>query len=395
LDVSQLLQQIVERSGWTANNFVTFRIRNDPLRPVQATPGSRVVYAGDSCGANYNGGPYPCGPRLAASYTSRSVSSGNIFPTAMTPVLASPLSNLFSADGQIHTLTETGPTPSHVVQVYTLSPLNGVVSATLFVRARVSGPETFQVQISRTGSSYRTVLTFTAAEASSLTSKSIQLDQVSDIGGPNLFVRIQDNQGSQAGLSSIELDVLVLFATYYNVDCILSAPGPNERCPVCVQNPQQCATRTIVSAPQGTGAACGPLQVCQPCVPAVCPTLRGELTITALVSIDSQQQWKTVQTNDVNSVDLYNIPNIPNAKIGVAGKALTTSGSTLPLGFWVSQGFNNVPGVTQCSVKQIVLLCPSGDAIANGQVQGQLACTNGLIPGPTTPARATFTVECT
>jgi hypothetical protein len=310
--------------------------------------------------------------------------------------VANPLANLNAAnDGQTHLLQETGAAPAHVVQVYTFAPLNGVIAATLFVRARVSGPETFQVQISRGGTTYRTVLTFTAADASSFTSKSILLDSAADIAGPSLFVRVQDNQASQAGSSSIEIDELVLFATYYNVDCIVSAPGPFSRCPVCQANPQQCATRTIVSAPQGTGSACPSLQLCQQCVPLACPTLRGEVTVTALVSVDSQQQWKAVQTSDVNSVDLYTIPNIPNARIGVAGKALTTPGSTLPLGFWVSQGFNNVPGVTQCVVREIVLTCPSGDAIANGQAQGQLACVNGLIPGPTTPATARFVVECT
>jgi hypothetical protein len=56
LDVTLLLQQIVERNLWNGNQFVTFRIRNDPLRPVQSSPGSRVVYSGLSCGANYGGG---------------------------------------------------------------------------------------------------------------------------------------------------------------------------------------------------------------------------------------------------------------------------------------------------------------------------------------------------
>lgn len=402
LDVSQLLQQVVERNGWLPNQFVTFRIRNDPLRPVQTTPGSRAVYAGDSCGgggANYPGGAYPCGPRLSVSYVARSTSTGNIFPTSAIPTLTVPLTNVHTAsDGLTNLLTETGPAPSHVVQTYVFTPLNGVVTATLFVRARTSGPETFQVQVSRSGLSndFRTVLTFSnAADGVDFSAKSIVLDNPTlQIGGPSMFVRIQDNQASTAGASSIEVDQLVLLATFYNVDCIVSAPSAFSRCPVCQANPQQCATRQVVSQAQGTGTACPSLQVCQPCVPSACPTLRGSVTITALVSVDSQQQWKAVQTSDVNSVDLYNIPGIPGARIGVAGKALTTPGSSLPLGFWVSQGFSTVAGAGQCTVKQIVLTCPSGDAVANGVVGGQLACINGLIPGPTTPAQATFTVEC-
>jgi hypothetical protein len=136
---------------------------------------------------------------------------------------------------------------------YTLSPLVGVGSATLFVRARVTGAETFQVQISRTGTSFSTVLTFSSADGAGFTTKSFNIATIATIAGPSLQVRIQDNQGSSATASSIEIDELDLFVTYYNVDCIVSAPGPFGRCPPACPGSvaQQCSTRTIVSPQQG------------------------------------------------------------------------------------------------------------------------------------------------
>merc|ERR1711964_114882 len=103
--------------------------------------------------------------------------------------------------------------------------------------------------------------------------------------------------------------------------------------------------------------------------------------VSALVSLDQQQQWLGTQTEDVN--------------IGIAGKALTLPGSRLPGGFWISNNFNAEPGVTQCQVQAIEMTCPSGDPFFNGLFSGSIECRNGQIPGPITPATATFYVGCT
>ena len=97
----------------------------------------------------------------------------------------------------------------------------------------------------------------------------------------------------------------------------------------------------------------------------------------------------------MNIVDLYSIPGLTNAQIGIAGKALTLPASRLPGGFWISNNFNNEPGVTQCEVQAIEMTCPSGDPFFNGIFAGSIECRNGQIPGPTTPATATFYIGCT
>ncbi len=396
LDVTHLLQQAVERSGWQANQYVTFRIRNDPSRPLSAASANRIAYSGVLCGHNYNGGSYPCGPRLAASYSQRTTSSTALTPSSYSLAIPEPLSFVFNADdGQSNTLQETGSVP-HVVQIYTFAPIIGVTAATLTVRARVSGAETFQVQYQRSGS-WLTLMSFTPSDSATVTkTANVPLD---GLLGPTLQIRLQDVQTSTAAASALIVDQIALATTFYNVDCILAAPGRYSRCPPCVLNPQSCAERPVVSARQGSGAACSATTVCRACTASACPRLAGTVTISALVSVDSQQQWQSVQTSDPTAVQLFSIPGIPNAQIGVAGKALLAPGSTLMSGFWVGRNFNAVAGVTQCLVRDVVLSCPSGDASgtvgSGGALQGSIVCRNGRIPGPTTPATATFTVECT
>ena len=395
LPINELLQSIVDRDDFTVGSFVSFRIRNDPNQGIQTEPATREVYSGDLCGPNYGGGSTPCGPRVVVNYVARTTSPVCSSPSINSPAAAEPLSNVNNPnDGLTLTISESG-SPAHAAMLFIWTPANGVASATLTMQARVVGTESFEVQYARSDGNFITIrqLNFSPSDTA-LTSRSASLP-VSAFTQGALTIRIRDRQTGSNAASSIIIDHLQLCAQTFNVDCILSSPGLFSRCPPCDANPQSCAPLAVISQPLGNGAACGSLETCQACTPTgACPLLSRTLTVTALVSLDSQQQWKTTQTGDLSSVDLYDIPGMAPARIGIAGKALSTPGTTLPGGFWVSDGFNLVPGTSQCVVVDAQLTCPSGDPLVNAGFQGSMECKNGQIPGPTTPATTTFTIEC-
>ena len=100
LDVSQLLQQVVGRAGWSPNQFVTFRIHTSG----GASSANRVVYAGDDCGANNGGGgAYPCGPRLQVVY----VQAGAALPSTTTTKATVGLSTTAATAATTTTTTTT------------------------------------------------------------------------------------------------------------------------------------------------------------------------------------------------------------------------------------------------------------------------------------------------
>jgi hypothetical protein len=107
LDVSRLLQEVVNRAGWSANQYVTFR--------VHTSGGSfgayRVAYSGVSCGPSYGGGNYACGPRLAASY----VQSGAPLPTTTTLFATVAPTTTTSTTTSTTTTTTLAPTTTKTV----------------------------------------------------------------------------------------------------------------------------------------------------------------------------------------------------------------------------------------------------------------------------------------
>ena len=274
IDVSTLLQYIVSRNQWQPNNFVTIRIRNVPLRRIIS--GTRYFYAGDRCGSEYKGGEYPCGPRLNVGYVARSFSVGTVFPSLYSPSLPEPLSNVFSVDGQYHTLIETGTgTPHLTTQYYTFTNVNGVRNGTLFVNARTSGPETFQVQV-LVGVTWSTLIVFGSSNNGGFTTQSVAIPEAA-VAGPLLQVRIQDAQSSSASASSILINLVSASLASANVDCVVSEFGPFSRCSPCQSNPQQCRTRQVVVAALGSGAACPALTDCSSCVPPPVPSASSKV----------------------------------------------------------------------------------------------------------------------
>lgn len=399
LDVGDLLQTIVDRSGWPQYGSFLVRLRNDPNAPFSQLVPSRNAFSGTVCPG------YRCGPRMEITYSARSTSSGRTYVAASQAPTTPPLAQVLAPDdGQVQTLNVTAPAlrkrqlgtraiGAALQRFYTFN-VGNLVNGTLSMRARVTGTEAFQayVQLYSNWVALNGLL-FNSSSAA-LETKSAPVSPLAVRDGA-LIVRIADvGQAAPGQSSTLFLDYLALQVTQVNVDCQLGAAPPAYSQCSCTTG-LRCRTRTVVTAAQGAGAACPSLLECVACTPAPCATITASLNVSTFVSVDGAQQWNA-NINSTAARELQFATPSGVVKLGVRGQAVSTVGPYYVGGQW-SMSANPLPtGTSACRIVSVQLLCNTGDARASIELagsQGPLECKNARVP-EARPTTASFVLEC-